>query len=264
MNKRILLPCLTLLAAGLAVAETEVPPAPGTKPAAEKPAKPADKDKTKGATEITAKDASFDQKKHVGVFTGAVTVQNPQFNIKCDKLTAYMRHDDNKDASPAGSTGPAGAKDPKAAKAPAPAGGNVSGRLQVPKPAATPATPTITAKAEQAGKGALGGSDQKPSALEKAIAEGGVIITQDKTDADGKVEHDTGHAQRAYYDATSGDVTLTGRPDVQQGGNVCISLDDSTIMILNRDGHMRVHGPHKTVLADTSASESDPKNSNAH
>jgi hypothetical protein len=29
-----------------------------------------------------------------------------------------------------------------------------------------------------------------------------------------------------------------------------VATDESTIMVLNRDGHMRVTGPHKTVIKD--------------
>jgi len=212
------------------------------------PAKPAPKEKTKNATEITAHEANFNSKAHIGIFSGDVTVLSPDFNVKCEKLTAYLRHDDTKPPA-----------DPKAAAAT----GKKEGATPAPATPA-PSTPTPAPATGGAKGGTQSATDQKAGGLEKAIAEGGVTITQDKPGANGTVEHDTGHAQRAYYDAISGNVTLTGRPDVQQGGNLCVALDDSTIMILNRNGNMRVHGPHKTVLIDKSSPDSDPKNANAH
>jgi lipopolysaccharide export system protein LptA len=107
------------------------------------------------------------------------------------------------------------------------------------------------------------GADQKPGGLQKAIAEGNVVITQDKTDPNGNVEHDVAHAKKALYDTDTGDVTLYGKPDVQQGGNQVIALDETTIIILNRSGHMTVHGPHKVVLENSGSTASDSKNTNA-
>ncbi len=168
--------------------------------------------KSKGSTEIVALEATFDQKAHLAVFTGEVVVTDPAFIVQADKLTAYLKHDDK----PAPELAPA--------------------RLRAapdPKPDAKPS---------------------KGGGLEKAIAEAdpGKVVTviQEKNEADGTMSRSIGHGKKVVFDSITGDITLTGRPDVQQGINTCIATDESTIMILNRDGHMRVTGPHKTVIKD--------------
>ena len=267
MNRFKIIPCIALVAAGLYVRAEDTPAAPAQPAAAAaEGAKAAGKDNGKGSTEITAREASFDSKKHVGVFMGAVTVENPQFNIKCDKLTAYMHHSE---AAPAGqqapSAGAKGAADPKPSDDPKAAKGSSPAKPVLRPTPAGVATPIPIASGPNGapaapGKPAPAAPDQKASGLEKAIAEGNVLIIQDKKDADGKIQHGVGHAQTAFYDATTGDVTLVGRPDIQQGENLCISLDDSTVMILNREGRIRVHGPSKSVLAETGgSSEPDAK-----
>lgn len=188
--------------------------------------KKADDKKTpngKGPTEITAQEASFDQKTHQAVFAGQVVVKNPEFTITCDKLTAFLRNENNKAATPA------------PAKEAVPANGSA-------KSATTVAAAPVPAKPATKGPDSGG--------LEKAIAEGSVIITQDRTDADGNVSHNVGRSRRAVYESATGDVILTGRPEVQQGINTCIALDDSTVITLNREGRMKVNGPHKTVIKD--------------
>ena len=179
-------------------------------PVAEDPsAKPALK-KEKGPTEIDALEATFDQKANEAVFIGDVVVTDPEFNVKCDKLTAHLKTAEKTVAA----TGP------------------------------KPATP---APAEPKKKGGSSG-------LRKAVAEASaghrVIITQDKPDAEGKAQHSVGEADRATYDAVTGDITLTGNPKIQQGINLVLATEDGTVMILNRDGHMRAKGPHKTIIVD--------------
>lgn len=174
-----------------------------------KPEKPeADDKKSKGPTEIVALEAVFDQKVHQAVFMGEVVVTDPEFNVTCDKLTAFLKHDDKEDANGVHATPP--------------------------KP--DDKTPP------------------KSGGLEKAIAEADagsiVTVTQDKVELDGKVTHNVGHGKRVLYDATTGDITFYGHPDVQQGINQCLSTAEGTIMILNRDGHMRVNGQHRTIIKD--------------
>jgi lipopolysaccharide export system protein LptA len=171
--------------------------------------------RSKGPTEIVALEATFDQKAHVAVFTGEVVVTDPEFIVQADKLTAYLKHEEP----------------PGPVLAPT--------RLQ-----AAPPEPKPDAKSKQ----------PKGGGLEKAIAEAdpGRIVTviQEKSEADGSTSRSIGHGKKVHFDSVTGDITLTGRPDVQQGMNTCLATDDSTIMILNRDGHMRVTGPHKTVIKD--------------
>jgi len=177
-----------------------------------------------GPTEITAQEASFDQKANQAVFAGKVVVKNPEFNITCDKLTAFLRSEKGK-----GSAAPAGA---------VPA---------VPvKPVAAPAPANPASQGPNTG------------GLEKAIAEGSVVITQEKLDAEGNVSRSVGRARRATYEASTGDVVLTGRPELQQGINACVATDDSTIITLNREGRMKVTGPSKTVIRDAPENPTAP------
>lgn len=172
--------------------------------------------KTKGPTEISALEATFDQKTNQAVFIGEVEVKDPEFNVKCDRLTAHLK-----------SASKLKAGDPPDPKAPDP---------KAPKPVA-PAKP----------KGGGGG-------LHRAVAEanpgGRVIIVQDKKDADGTIQHSAGEADKATYDAVTGDIVLTGMPEIQQGINRVVATARGTVMTLNRDGHMNAKGPHKTIIVD--------------
>ena len=170
--------------------------------------------KAKGPTEITALEATFDQKANLAVFIGDVVVKDPEFNVICDKLTAHLKHEVK----------------PK------------PGAPGAPRPA-TPAPQPDNASAPKKGGG-----------LERAIAESTsdrrVIITQDKMEADGTITKSIGKSDKATYDAVTGDIVLTGSPDVIQGINRVQATDPGTIMTLNRDGHMNAKGPHKTTIAE--------------
>jgi hypothetical protein len=131
--------------------------------------------------------------------------------------------------------------------------------------AATPAgkASTKAGAASTPGSTAPGGKkdDDKAGAaskLDKAIAEGNVVITQDKVDADGNVTHSTGHGMKAVYDSSTGDITLSGRPDTSQGINTIEATDDSTIIIMNREGRMHADGPHKVTIRDSGADPTQP------
>lgn len=168
--------------------------------------------KSKGPTEITALEATFDQKANLAVFIGDVVVKDPEFNVTCDRLTAHLKQDEKK------------------------------------KPAGAAATPSAAPKTDDAAPKKKGGG------LEKAIAESTtdrrVVITQDKLEADGTMSHSIGKADKATYDATTGDIILTGSPEVLQNINKVVATDPSTVMTLNRDGRMRATGPHKTTIVD--------------
>ncbi len=183
-----------------------------TKPLLEKP--PGKKEKTDGQTEITADAAEFNNKTHIAIFIGNVIVKNPEFNVVCDKLTAYLKHDEK----------------------PAPAPG------EKPK-VATPATESAAAPKSKGG-------------LEKAVAEmngkAKVIITQDKAEADGTTSHSIGKAEKAVYNAVTGEVTLTGWPEVKQGVNTGVAVEEGTVMIMTRDGKMRTEkGRTKFIIQDS-------------
>jgi lipopolysaccharide export system protein LptA len=66
---------------------------PAKKPVEEKPEK-----KDKGPTEITSDQATFQNKAHTAVFIGNVSVKDPEFNVTCDKLTAFLKNNDSKPA----------------------------------------------------------------------------------------------------------------------------------------------------------------------
>jgi len=208
-------------------------------------AQPADPD-AKPPTEITATEATFDQKGNVAVFLINVFVKDPQFTVQCDKLTAFLKHED--------ATAPAG---PKTAGGP---NASPSPKGATPKPAI--ATPATTPKAgtpqpgAKPGTPAPAGAVKKKTGLDKAIAvttsERRVIIIQDKVEADGSITHGIGLADRAEYFASNGDIFLYGMPDVTQGTNRCIATAPETWMKLNRDGRMEAHGPHRTIIVDTS------------
>jgi lipopolysaccharide export system protein LptA len=169
--------------------------------------------KPKGQTEITALEATFDQKTREAVFLGDVTVQDPEFTVTCDRLTALLKKQKTGGEKPAG------------------------------KPSPTPA------KGSSEPKGGGG--------LEKAIAEANpgkqVVITQNKVEADGSVVLNIGKGRKTVYNAATGDIVLTGSPSVQQGINLCVAESDETVMTLNRNGRMKVQGPHRTTIKDTNS-----------
>ncbi len=173
--------------------------------------------KPSGETEITSKEATFDQRKHLAIFLQEVVVVHPEFTMTCDKLTAFLKHADAPNAAP----------DP--ALAPAKPGGPAAG-------------------AKSTGKGgkADGGG------LERAIAEGNVVITQDKVEADGNVVHNVGRGKKAIYEAASGDIVLSGMPEVSHGFNSLVATAESTVITMNREGQTsKADGPSKTVIKDT-------------
>jgi lipopolysaccharide export system protein LptA len=166
----------------------------------------------KGATEITARDAMFDNRIHMATFDSDVLVKDPEFGLSCDRLSVYMK------------------KPPAegAAKAPAKPPGETS------------------------------------SGIEKAVAEGNVVITQDKKDADGKPQRYTGRGERAIFDNTTGTLTLSGWPQISQSisGSVSkqiIAREKSCIIILNRAGKIEVKGYHTSTLQDAESLNPTPR-----
>lgn len=188
-----------------------------------KPALPAEpakkKEKAAGQTEITANTADFNNKTHIAIFSGAVVVKNPEFDLICDKLTAYLKHDEK----------------------PAPA---------APGDKQKPATPAPQPEGAKKPKGGL------EKAIAEMATEGGrVIITQEKVDPDGSIKRSVGKADKAEYDAIKGEVILRGSPEVKQGVNSHVAAEPGTIMIMSRDGNMRSNGRTKTVIQDTDKPE---------
>lgn len=172
--------------------------------------------KSKGPTEITASDLEMNNKDRTGVFTGSVQVLHPEFHLSCDKLTVFL-----------------------------------------------PKTPTKQAPSVKGSKAREEGNqespqkgDKKGGGLERALAEASdenwVIISQDKTEADGSLSRSTGRGKKALYDSKTGNIILTGRPSLQQKLNTIEATQDSTVITLNREGKMTVKGPSKSILREAS------------
>jgi lipopolysaccharide export system protein LptA len=186
---------------------------------------------TAGQTEITSEEAAFDQRTHQAIFTIKVFVKNPDFTLSCDKLTAYMKHDDDK---------------PKKGATPGAAGAT-------PAPARLPTVEAPGVQVTGAPPKAAPGTGGPGGGLDKAFAEGNVEIIQDKVSDDGTLSHNVGHGKTAEYDSNLGSITLRGKPDVQQGINSCEALDEETIIILFRDGHMKTIGRTKNILRESTS-----------
>lgn len=160
----------------------------------------------KGPTEITAREATFDNRIHVATFTTEVLVRDPEFGLSCERLMVNLKK---------------------------PADQSSEKRDQKPK---TPG--------------------ESSSGIEKAVAEGNVIITQEKPDpSTGKLQRYTGKAKRAVFDNTTGTLTLYGWPQISQtlGGNLSkqiLSLEEKCVITLNRAGRIDVNGFHKSTLQD--------------
>ena len=87
--------------------------------------------------------------------------------------------------------------------------------------------------------------------VEKAVAEGDVVIVQDKVNDKGQIERSIGRAAKAVYDSASGDITLSGWPQVEQRTNTVAATEERTVIILNNKGTMEVLGHSKSVLRNT-------------
>jgi lipopolysaccharide export system protein LptA len=197
--------------------------------AADSPGRPGVRDtdsrRQKGSTEIVSEAVSFDNKEHLAVFKGKVVVNDPEFRVSCDKLTAFLKGKESDSEKPvadsAKAVGDKGAADKGAAD-----------------------------KGEAGGRGKDSGGGLK-QAVAEAIGSNRVRIIQEKKEADGKVTKNTGEGRKAVYDAETGNITLTGTPWVQTGVNMCIALEEETVMVLNRAGKMEVRGANKTVIKES-------------
>jgi len=170
-------------------------------------APPVDEKKT---TEITCTgETTFDAKAGMAVFIKEVKVNDPQFSLTADKLTAYLK---------------------KSSK------GEEKSGTATPAPSPTPAAKSDAAAAPASG-------------LDHAVAEGNVVIIQDKVDEKtGETTHYIGKGARADYDAASGNMTLSGWPQIQQGLNNQVATEEATVMKMDKDGHLTTKGPSMTVI----------------
>jgi lipopolysaccharide export system protein LptA len=169
-------------------------------------------------TEILATNgADFSSKDRVAVFLGDVRVNDPRFQLACDKLTVFL----NKGAST-----------------------DVEGGEAKPKAGNTPPPPV-----NSAGKGRTEPSNPG-GGIDHAIAQGHVIIIQKRAPAKEGEEPkiSIGRAEWATFDNKTGDMVLHGTPSVEQNGNTHVALSPATIMTLHRDNSMNTVGPSRTVI----------------
>jgi len=87
--------------------------------------------------------------------------------------------------------------------------------------------------------------------IEVAEATGNVVIIQENTGKPDQTSKAIGRSEFATYTPASGEVILKGWPSVQQGMNNQVASEQSTVMVLNRNGKSRTVGPSKTVIVDT-------------
>jgi lipopolysaccharide transport protein LptA len=85
--------------------------------------------------------------------------------------------------------------------------------------------------------------------LEKAVAEGDVGLVRDRPDPNGGAPtRAVGRADKAVYNAATGDVELTGTPRVQQGLNMHVATSPDTVMVINQNNQLTTHGPSRTEI----------------
>jgi len=175
----------------------------------------------KGPTEITAKDeVQFDGSARMAIFVGSVKVIDPQFTMTTDKLTVWMNKQEDG----------GGIRD-------AEANGNVI---------IVHANPQ-----KNNGQAEAGASPQTSPVANTAIFPQAAPTAS--PGASPQVVLDTGRAQKALYNAKQDAVTLIGWPQVTQGINTHIATEESTRMILYRDGRLQTFGPSRTVIQDKSS-----------
>ena len=194
-------------------------PAQAAAPLEEKaaPGAPAAKADHKEPMEIRAsKQTEFDEETRTAVFLGEVTIKDPQFNVSCDKLTAVFKKIGQPEKAAPAYKAPEGGERKDAEKKPA-----------------------------EKKEGGAGG-------LKSVTAEGNVVFTQDKVDEkSGEVTRSVGKAAKAEYDAASGNLVLSGWPQIQQGSNTQVATSEKTIMTMNRDGRrMKTEGPCTTIIQE--------------
>jgi lipopolysaccharide transport protein LptA len=93
--------------------------------------------------------------------------------------------------------------------------------------------------------------DKDRKAIDHAEADGHVVIVQENVD-NGKPVKSIGRASHAVFVPATGEATLTGMPQLQQGINNNVATDPKTYMILKRDGQLHIEGPSASTLVESS------------
>jgi lipopolysaccharide export system protein LptA len=197
-----------------------------------------DKDAAKGPTEITAtQEAQFDTKTRSGVFIGNVKVVDPQFTMTADRLTVHLNRDEDggglREAEADGHVVIVHVNQPKPL-AQAQNGSTPPGGAGLPAPTgnAHPGSPVLTAST---GPGATPPQVQQPPVS-------------------------VGKGDKAVYVSKDGSVTLTGWPQVTQGGNTHVAIAPGVTMVLYRDGRMQTYGSTRTLIEDKTATNTQNAN----
>jgi lipopolysaccharide export system protein LptA len=200
-----------------------------------------DKETAKGPTEITAtQEAQFDTKTRSGVFIGNVKVVDPQFTMTADRLTVHLNRDEDggglREAEADGHVVIVHVNQPKPAaqaqNGSTPPAGTGS---TAPTGNARPGSTVPTASAGAAAPGSTPPQAQQPSVS-------------------------VGKGDKAVYLAKDGSVTLTGWPQVTQGGNTHIAIAPGVTMVLYRDGRMQTYGSTRTLIEDKTATNTQNAN----
>jgi lipopolysaccharide export system protein LptA len=197
-----------------------------------------DKDAAKGPTEITAtQEAQFDTKTRSGVFIGNVKVVDPQFTMTADRLTVHLNRDEDggglREAEADGHVVIVHVNQPKP-PAQAQSGSTPPGGAGLPAPTGNghPGSPVST---PSTGPGATPPQVQQPPVS-------------------------VGKGDKAVYLAKDGSVTLTGWPQVTQGGNTHVAIAPGVTMVLYRDGRMQTYGSTRTLIEDKTATNTQNAN----
>jgi lipopolysaccharide export system protein LptA len=91
--------------------------------------------------------------------------------------------------------------------------------------------------------------------LERAIAEGEVVIVQERVNDQGEVERSVGRAQKAVYESTTDTIALYGWPRVDQEHkrNSIVATSAETVMTMTKKGDVDIQGPMKAVFWNSSS-----------
>ena len=152
------------------------------------------------------------------VFIGNVKVVDPQFTLTADRLTVHLNRDEE-----GGGLNDADAQ-----------GNVVIVHVNQPK---TQGTPAQTAGA--------------PTPAAGTAASGTPAKAQQPTTS-------TGKSDKALYEAKDGSITLTGWPQVTQGGNTHIATAPGVKMVLFKDGRMQTYGSTRTLIEDRTTATNNP------
>jgi lipopolysaccharide export system protein LptA len=239
--------------AGIIKRPTAVAPAGEVKPGETKPgeakageAKPGAPKQAKGPTEIISREATLNNRINLAVFIGEVDVKDPEFHMTCDKLTVFLKK-------------PKTAKDENAAPGePAPIGAEATPAPKKskddPKAGATGAGAKAGDKAGAAADKGDKGDDDSGGKIDRAIADGNVIIDLVQIDGDGQKKIYHGKAKHAVFDTKKNTCVLTGWPQIAEGsetgaGKELIAREENAVITLDRAGEIngtntltRIHG----------------------